>query len=45
MAIGGGQTGIDDETGAVLHQRVTEKGQFRLHARSLAIEPRIRIGG
>src|SRR6202142_2447407 len=45
MAVGGRETGVDDEAGTVLHQRVTEKGQFRLHARSLAIEPRIRIGG
>ena len=44
MAVGFGQAGIDDKAGAVLHQRMAQKRQSRLHTRPLAIEPGVRIG-
>ena len=40
-----GQSGIDNQTRAVLHQPVANKAEFCLHARPLAIEPRVGIGG
>jgi hypothetical protein len=45
MTVGLGQTGIDDEAAAVLHQRMPHKAELRLLARPLAIKPRFRIGG
>jgi hypothetical protein len=45
VAAYGCQAGIDDEPPAVLHQGMAEKGQLCLHARALAIELGVRIGG
>ena len=44
MAVGLGQTGVDDEAVAVLHQRMPHEAELGFLARSLAIEPRLRIG-
>src|SRR5215831_2778591 len=38
------QPRIDDQTRAVLHQRMANEAQLRLHPRPLAIEPGIRVG-
>ena len=38
------QTGIDEEAVAVLHQRMAEEGELRLHAESLAIDLGVGIG-
>jgi hypothetical protein len=43
--VGLGYAGIDDETVAVLHQRVPREAQLGLLARPLAIEPRLGMGG
>ena len=44
MAVSLGQAGVDNEAVAVLHQRMSHEAELRLLARSLAIEPRLRIG-
>ena len=44
MAVGLGQTGVDDQAVAVLHQRMPHEAELGLLARPLAIEPRFRIG-
>jgi hypothetical protein len=43
--VGLGYAGIDDETVAVLHQRVPHEAQLGRLARPLAIEPRLGMGG
>ena len=37
-----GESALTIQAGAVLHQSVTEKGELRLHARALAVEPGVR---
>ena len=44
VAVGLGQAGVDHEPIAVLHQGMTHEAELGLLARSLAIEPRLRIG-
>jgi hypothetical protein len=39
------QPGADDQPGAVLHQAVTDEAQPGLHARPLAIQHGIGVGG
>src|SRR5947207_15336069 len=38
------QTCIDDQTRAVLHQRMTDEAQLRLHPRPLTVKPGILVG-
>src|SRR5207248_9399040 len=38
------QTCIDDQTRAVLHQRMADEAQLRLHPRPLTVKPGIRVG-
>ena len=40
-----GEPRVDDQPGAVLHQPVADIAELRLHARPLAIEQRLGIGG
>ena len=44
MTVGLGQTGVDHEAMAVLHQRMPHEAELGLLARPLAIEPSFRIG-
>ena len=41
VAVGLGQTGVDDEAVAVLHQRMAHEAELGFLARPLAIEPRL----
>lgn len=45
MPVGAGETGVNKETGAVLHQAVANEGELGLLARSLAMELGVRVGG
>ncbi len=45
LAVGWGQAGVDDEAGAILHQGVAKKSELGFHARALAVELGLGIGG
>src|SRR5271166_3894182 len=44
MAVGLGQTVVDDEAVAVLYQRMPHEAELGFLARPLAVKPRLRIG-
>ena len=45
VAIGTREVGLDDQTAAVLHQRVPHKAEHRACARRLLVKPRLGVGG